>query len=305
MLVGGALPSALNQQDVQLELVVVDDASTDVTARRLEALRDPRVRVYRFDAPRGQAEARNTGIREARGDWIAFLDDDDLWSPRKLRSQLDRAVMAGASFVYTSAVLVGLDRQVKRVEPAPDAARVAELLLRHNVLGAGASTVLARTDIVRRVGGFDPRLNELCDWDLWIRLASASRAAACPEALVAYTIHPGNRRVVGDSDVEVELQYLFAKHHPRLAVDRLHFSRWVARGHLRRGESLRAARAYAAAGVAHRSPGNIIRAAAAVLGERPFQVYRRLRSRNARPVWLDLYTRTDAGAAAKPATPDE
>src|SRR5690348_694187 len=79
------LSAALMQEDVDVEIIVVDDGSTDETPARLAALEDPRVTVIRHDQPRGVAAARNRGIAAARGEWLAFLDDDDLWAPDKLR----------------------------------------------------------------------------------------------------------------------------------------------------------------------------------------------------------------------------
>ncbi|MBV8991348.1 MAG: glycosyltransferase family 2 protein, partial [Solirubrobacterales bacterium] len=73
------LASALAQESVSLEVVVVDDGSDDQTPERLPAVGDPRVRVFRHERGLGVARARNKGIEEARGAWIAFLDDDDTW----------------------------------------------------------------------------------------------------------------------------------------------------------------------------------------------------------------------------------
>ena len=102
-----ALPSALAQRDVDVEVVVVDDGSDDDDDRRaLEGLTDSRVRVVRHATREGQSRARNTGIEAALGEWIAFLDDDDLWSPDKLREQLDAAAADHAEFVYTGGVMV-------------------------------------------------------------------------------------------------------------------------------------------------------------------------------------------------------
>ena len=83
--------STLCQRHVELEVIVVDDGSRDATAEALEALGDPRVTVLRNASSCGVAGARNRGIERAAHPWIAFLDDDDRWSPDKLRVQLDRA----------------------------------------------------------------------------------------------------------------------------------------------------------------------------------------------------------------------
>src|SRR5690242_16683672 len=91
-----------DQRDVSLEVVVVDDGSADGTREALAALQDPRVRVVRHDQSRGQAVARDSGVAAARAEWVAFLDDDDRWSPDKLRRQLDAAAAVDADFVYTA-----------------------------------------------------------------------------------------------------------------------------------------------------------------------------------------------------------
>ena len=96
----------LGQRHVELEVIVVDDGSRDATAEALEALGDPRVTVLRNASSRGVAGARNRGIERAAHPWIAFLDDDDRWSPDKLRVQLDRAQAEDADFVYTAGLAV-------------------------------------------------------------------------------------------------------------------------------------------------------------------------------------------------------
>src|SRR5829696_8802993 len=96
----------LGQRGVEFEVIVVDDGSRDGTAEALEALDDPRVVVLRNAINRGVAHARNRGIEQAAHPWIAFLDDDDRWSPDKLRAQLDGAVAEAADFVYTAGLAV-------------------------------------------------------------------------------------------------------------------------------------------------------------------------------------------------------
>ena len=104
---------------------------------------------------------------------------------------------------------------------------------------------------------------------------------------MGYFRHPQQMRLTDASDVEPEFSHLAAKH--GLEGEELHFSRWVAMGHLRAGRPLKASGTYLRAGLAHRSPGNIARAAAALLGERPFALRRRLVADRVEPAWLELY----------------
>jgi len=259
------LASALAQEGVDHEVVVVDDGSRDETAARLAELRDERVRVVSNERPRGVAAARNRALAEARGEWVAFLDDDDLWSPGKLRAQLAAAGATGADFTYAAAVVVG-DRYVPFHAPMlPDPETLAEDLLTANVVPAGSSNVVARAELLRAVGGVDERFAELDDWDLWLRLAHAGRAAACPEVLVAYVEHAANMPAAFHTDLAAELDLLVRKHAAadppiRVQPDRRDFARWVARGHGRAGRRLAAARTYAAAALRHRTPADTLRA---------------------------------------------
>src|SRR4030095_8630203 len=94
------LRSVLRQQQVELEVIVIDEASTDDTAAMLATLGDPRVRVIHHDRPLGVSAARNRGAAEAHGEWLAFVDDDDLWAPDKLARQIQAAETAGRDWAY-------------------------------------------------------------------------------------------------------------------------------------------------------------------------------------------------------------
>src|SRR4029078_7896567 len=111
-------------------VVVVDDGSTDGTAASIETLGDHRGRVVQRQTPRGPAAARNAGAASARADWIAFLDDDDLWSPRKLRAQLDAAAAASAGWAYAAAVVVDEANSVVAAPPVADPDGLAEQMRR-------------------------------------------------------------------------------------------------------------------------------------------------------------------------------
>jgi glycosyltransferase involved in cell wall biosynthesis len=297
-----ALRAALDQEEVEHEIVVVDDGSTDETSMRLAELAGPRVRVVHHERPQGVARARNRGIREARGEWIAFLDDDDIWSTRKLRLQLDAARAVRAGFVYTGAVWIDHEFRLVQGHAPPNPATLAPSLLRSNVLWGGSSNVLARTDFLRALGGFDERLSQLADWDLWIRLALAGSAAALDDVLVALLMHRESMLLVDRRDVFAEFGYLEAKHRKTarqfgVRPDAASFARWVAGGHLRAGRRLAAARAYVR-GTA--SPGNLARALGALVSPSLLASASSLRTvvpgalpevqRVAeRPAWLDRY----------------
>ena len=144
-----ALPSALSQRGVDVEVVVVDDGSDEDSRRALEELSTGRVRVVRHEVRVGQARARNSGIAAARGEWIAFLDDDDLWSPDKLQEQLAAAAAVDAEFVYTGVVEVdeGRGGEVTRLLPAISPDGLLERLLVTSAIGccAAANPSIAAT----------------------------------------------------------------------------------------------------------------------------------------------------------------
>jgi glycosyltransferase involved in cell wall biosynthesis len=298
------LAGALDQRGVDLEVIVVDDGSTDPVA----CANDPRIRVVRHVRSRGVATARNRGIAEARGKWVAFLDDDDLWAPTKLRTQLCAAKRAKASFVFGAGVMVDERLRVLRVVPPPEPDRLRERLSSLNAIPFGCSNVVACTELVRRVGGFDEQLSQLADWDLWHQLVSAGRAAATSEVVVAYVVHPENMLLTQEADVRREFDYFTAKVALRAGegtvIDPARFSRWVAGGHLRAGRRRRAAGELLTSGLAQRDLGNVLRGLAAPLGEWGMVAYWRLRNtRTPAPSWLELY-RADRRLARAVPPPD-
>jgi glycosyltransferase involved in cell wall biosynthesis len=185
------LQSILQQGSVELEVIVVDDGSSDATSEWLKRVEDPRLRILRHEEPLGVAAARNAGIAEATTEYVAFCDDDDVWAPDKLATQLDAiAGVSGAAWSCTSAVsfFVDDDRRIELVyhQPAPASEHLLAGLLANNVVPGGGSSVLARADLVREVGGFRGGMAE--DWDLWIRLALAAPAAIAAAPLSGYRI---------------------------------------------------------------------------------------------------------------------
>jgi glycosyltransferase involved in cell wall biosynthesis len=277
-----ALPSALAQEGVDLEVIVVDDGSVDETYKRLEALADPRVRVVRHDRSRGVAAARNAGIAVARAPWTAFLDDDDLWSPRKLAVQVAALEHTGAAFAYCSVVVLaedGTPTELLRAPPAPD---LVELLRRRSAIPAGSSTVVAGTALLRRVGGYDDRLTYLEDWDLWIRLLMHEQAVACEEVLVAYVRHP--LRMLGGAASVAVLAQLRDKHgSARFEPDMRSLLGWIAAEHRRGGHRRDAVSIYARTAWKHRDAAPLVHAAATIVDWRGRGLRRLLRPQQAPP----------------------
>jgi glycosyltransferase involved in cell wall biosynthesis len=302
VLASTALPAALSQKDVAHEIIVVDDGSVGETASRLTRLREPRVRVLRHERSLGVAQARNAGILNARGEWIAFLDDDDLWAPEKLRRQIDLATAANRAWAYAASAALDEKRQfLFSLEPA-DPEQVASSLLRWNVLWGGSSNVIVRTDVVRELGGFDENLFQLADWDLWVRLALQGKPAVTREILLGCVMHSGSMLATDRRDVFSEISYLVDKHRQASAAYGVHFdlalfTRWVAFGHRIAGRRVLAARTYLRGARSHRDLGAIPRAAASLLGERMFEAgrivlpapssLRRLDTES--PAWLERY----------------
>ncbi len=292
------LRAALLQQDVEHEVIVVDDGSEDETLKRLSELDDPRVRVIENDAPGRVARARNAGVREARGEWIAFLDDDDSWSPAKLRAQLDAARGSDADLAYTAVVTVDDAGVVLHSSPAPPAETLKHDVLARPTIPAGASNVIARTELVRELGGFDARFVNLEDWDLWIRLAWAGQATAVEESLVGCLEHRDSKSLSRPAEAFAELDVLDRKHrdlHRQAGVDldRVAYSHYVAWLQLRQRRHVTAARIYAGSAIRNRRPRDAVPAARfAARALLPIRRHVRRPSTTSAapgPDWLDLY----------------
>lgn len=164
---GDAIDSVLAQTYERLELVVVDGGSTDGTTDLVESYDDQRVRYLRRDEPAGVSAARNAGVREARGDLLAFVDSDDRWTPEKLRVQVAELKRAGP----TCAVCYS-DLTMEQGEPSTrDGAsgRIYDDLLSMAVPTYTSTLVVTREAFVR-AGGFDESLGCFEDWELCLRL---------------------------------------------------------------------------------------------------------------------------------------
>ncbi|MCA9405808.1 MAG: glycosyltransferase [Candidatus Omnitrophica bacterium] len=184
--------SVLNQSFKDLEVVVVDDGSKDNTG---ELLKDYHSKVrYILKENGGPASARNLGIKEAKGEFIAFLDADDLWMSDKLEKQLERFNGEDIGLVFSS-----VQKMDKDNHDLPDyvnrerfEGRVFEKLFNKNFVPT--STVLVRKSCFEEFGVFDedPELISVEDYDMWLRIASKYKLAHVDEKLVRYRVHENN-----------------------------------------------------------------------------------------------------------------
>jgi glycosyltransferase involved in cell wall biosynthesis len=206
------LRSILGQRDVDLEVVVVDDGSpAGQVAAVVEALADDRLRILRNELAQGVSRARNRGAAAARGPWLAFCDDDDLWAADKLRRQLGAAGERWRGWVYTGAVNINDAARVVGGRPPLSPAEVAALLPRRNAVPGGGSGVLVHRELLDRAGPFDPALHNTEDWDLWVRLSRLELPRRVPDPLVGYRVHRGGSsldtaEILGGAE-EIERRY--------------------------------------------------------------------------------------------------
>lgn len=188
-LVCRALASVLDQSVREMEVLVVDDGSTDGTGDAVASLGDSRVRLIRLDANRGQSAARNRGVREAIAPLIAFQDSDDEWKPEKLARQIELlSRRLDTAMVYGD--LLRVPRQGESfVLHAPDLVRGRVMDHRgsgYAAYGLGIQTCLFRTETFRRVGGFNERMFCFEDLEFFLRFNQRFASVRIPEALVRY-----------------------------------------------------------------------------------------------------------------------
>jgi glycosyltransferase involved in cell wall biosynthesis len=201
-----AVESVFSQTVSNWELIIIDDGSIDDTHRVVQQyLNDRRVKYVRSDRL-GQSRAKNLGVGLTRGEFVAFLDADDMWEPTKLEKQLAefesdvgvvyslRSIIDEAGREVSCRVgprpTVGSGAVKKSVGRGPTLQESIDTFYVHNPICF--SSVVVRRTLLEQVGGFDPGLDLAIDYDLWLRAARVTRFLCVPEELVRYRTGHGN-----------------------------------------------------------------------------------------------------------------
>lgn len=238
-----AVASALWQTHDDLEVLIVANGSGQDTLDWLDTVDDPRVKVIALEENISPPLARNEGITRATGDWIANLDDDDLWAPDKVAAMVSAAEQADRRWVYCGVVFIDPDGQVIAGRPLDDPDRVVRMLPVAYTIPGGLSGVMWRRDAMSD-GGLMDDLPYTGDWDIALRLVAEGEPARVDRPLVGYRQHPGSWSRGVDDDRH-EFDRVVEKHAVLRAGKRAHWGehyRYVAAHAGRagaRGEAIR------------------------------------------------------------------
>ena len=215
-LVSEAVDSILSQTYKNLEIILINDGSKDASLnvlREYERRFPEKVRVL-DQQNQGQTIARNNGIKIAQGEYIAFLDSDDLWVEKKLERQIP-LFEPGVGLVYSGTEIINEDGQTIRVEPADGnlSGNIYPQLLMKNRMTGG--TVVVTAEVLDRVGVFSTDFKAAENWDLWLRICKVSQARVVAEPLTKYRVHSDN--MSGDTQLMLNAKLKIMEKHCDLA----------------------------------------------------------------------------------------
>jgi len=198
------LDSVFNQTYQNIEVIVVDDGSNDSTQSILNAY--PHNVVVIKTENKGVSHARNIGIEKAKGEWIAFVDSDDLWLPSKLEKQLSS--LGSCEWSHCDSLYIGENQSgdVKRSDYSHiPRGNVFEELIVENFITT--SSVLIKKSLLNQYGKFDETLTCLEDWKLWIDISHENPIAYCDKSLLEYRVYSGStsRKARSVMPIHIEL----------------------------------------------------------------------------------------------------
>jgi len=234
-----AIISVLNQSFQDFEIIVVDDASTDNTPEVVTHFGDERIKYIRNNTSKGAAGSRNVAIMSSTCTYIAFLDDDDEWLPKKLQMQI--------SILEKSSIdIVGIHTGIIQIE------KVGRKIFSQEIVENGedpfesnyitTSSVLLRRSCFERVGLFDENMPTGSDYDMWIRILTKFRFEYIDEPLVKYYIHGAGltddygKKIEGMEMLQKKYGEMFSLHNRHYSDQHFHLGLYYCyNGNIRKG----------------------------------------------------------------------
>ena len=187
------IQSVLNQTWQDFELLIINDGSQDATLEVIESIQDPRIKIFSYPNA-GSSASRNRGIALAKGEYISFIDADDLWTTAKLEAQykaLQENSQAAVAYSWTDHI----DESGQFLRSGPQQSFTGDVyarLLLEDFIGNG-SNPLIRAQAFAEVGDFDESLAHSEDWDLWLRLAARYHFVAVPSPQILYRMRVSSK----------------------------------------------------------------------------------------------------------------
>lgn len=181
------IKSVRQQTFTDLEIIVLDDGSTDKTLELLQNVEDNRLKIFSYENS-GVSVARNRGITHATGEFISFIDADDLWTSDKLELQLaalQQNLEAGVAYSWSTSFIDGREKTAFLHAPVFFEGYIYDKLLVNNILSNG-SNILVRRQAIESVGKFNPTLKYGEDWEFYVRLAAKWHFVLVPKHQILY-----------------------------------------------------------------------------------------------------------------------
>ena len=210
-----AIESVRKQTHQNIEIIVVDDCSIDDTEQIVRNIQDERIRYIKHETNKGGAESRNTGIKNAAGAYIGFLDSDDQWLPEKLEKQLNIFKLnSKIGVVYTGIATFNEEGFLDEILPQYRG-KMISYLLEANYINT-TSSILVEKNLLDQVNGFNSTLPSCQDWDLYLKLAQKTSFDFVGEPLVLFYQHKGERISTNNQAVLEGHLYIY-RHYKKLA----------------------------------------------------------------------------------------
>lgn len=217
-----AVQSVISQQVNHIEIIIVDDCSTDNTKEAVCAFADPRIHYIRCEKNGGAGAARNVGIKEAKGDFIAFLDSDDEYFPFRLNKQMDlfKSLSPAPGLIFTNYMEIGENKTLHVKSAVPSGFIDATKRFPASVSCTPPSSWMITKEVIREVGLFDEELRTMEDLDYFLRIVEKYDAYYLNELLLIKHVHTCKKGSVPIEHAEKTGERILEKWYPRMRKDK-------------------------------------------------------------------------------------